>query len=193
MQQAKWRVKEILKKSLKNNWSIIRPPVVYGPDDTETLKMFSPMIKGFALGAGSSDNRFSIIHVEDLIKAFLSVSKAPACHNKTFELDDGLPKGTTISQIANMISIMENRHIRTVTMTPRVVRFVGKMGTLWGKVSRKPQMLTHLKAEELLHPNWVVDPDSQALFKKFTGWKPTIDLKTGIKATLKDYREKGML
>jgi nucleoside-diphosphate-sugar epimerase len=182
-----------LKRNLKENWAIIRPPVVYGQDDLETLKMFTPMTKGYALAAGSADNRFSIIHVDDLAKAFLAVAKAPACHKKTFELDDGLPNGTTISQIANMISILENRNIRIITLNPKMVRFAGKLGSLWGKITRRPQMFTHLKANELLHPNWVVDAESQRAFIKYTGWKPTIDLKTGIKATLKDYREKGML
>ena len=46
------------------DWTIIRPPAVYGPGDRETFELFKMARRGLALLPPKG--RFSILHVEDL-------------------------------------------------------------------------------------------------------------------------------
>jgi uncharacterized protein YbjT (DUF2867 family) len=57
------------------DWTIIRPPAVFGPGDRETLELFRMARRGLvALPPGG---RFSVIHVEDLCRLILTVLEDP--------------------------------------------------------------------------------------------------------------------
>ena len=48
------------------DWTIIRPPAVYGPGDGEMLELFKMAKLGFVTLPPDADGRMSVIHVEDL-------------------------------------------------------------------------------------------------------------------------------
>src|SRR3546814_10919051 len=52
-------------------WTIIRPPAVYGPGDRETLELLRMARRGFV--ALPTPGRFSVIQVEDLCRLLLAV------------------------------------------------------------------------------------------------------------------------
>ena len=67
---SKYQGEENLKNNKTSlNWTIVRPPGIYGPQDTETLKIFSMLKWHFALFPANRHNRVSWIHVNDLVKA----------------------------------------------------------------------------------------------------------------------------
>src|SRR5581483_11592323 len=45
---------------------IVRPPVVYGPRDTDVLQVLKPICRGWAVEIGGGDRWFSAIYVRDL-------------------------------------------------------------------------------------------------------------------------------
>src|SRR5690606_6032774 len=70
------------------DWTILRPPAVYGPGDRETFELFKMARRGFvALPPGG---RFSILHVDDLAQLILALIDAPATVGETYEPDDGI-------------------------------------------------------------------------------------------------------
>jgi uncharacterized protein YbjT (DUF2867 family) len=74
------------------DWTIIRPPGIYGPGDAELLDMFKLAQKGWALLPPKG--RSSWIHVDDLARllvATLPVHEVATA--RTFEADDGEPNG----------------------------------------------------------------------------------------------------
>ena len=52
------------------DWTIIRPPAVYGPGDRETFELFKMARRGIV--ALPPRGRFSVIHVEDLCRLILA-------------------------------------------------------------------------------------------------------------------------
>src|SRR3546814_8479085 len=72
-------------------WTIIRPPAVYGPGDRETLELFKMARRG--LVALPPRGRFSVIHVEDLCRLILAVIDEPETVAETYETDDGSDTG----------------------------------------------------------------------------------------------------
>lgn len=57
------------------DWTIIRPPAVYGPGDRETFELFRMAKRG--LVALPPKGRFSVLHVEDLCRLLLALLDAP--------------------------------------------------------------------------------------------------------------------
>ena len=62
------------------DWTIIRPPAVYGPGDRETFELFKMARRG--LVALPPSGRFSVIHVEDLCRLILAVLDEPDTHRR---------------------------------------------------------------------------------------------------------------
>ncbi|HEX9933538.1 MAG TPA: NAD-dependent epimerase/dehydratase family protein, partial [Allosphingosinicella sp.] len=69
------------------DWTIVRPPAVYGPGDRETLQLFKMARRGFV--ALPPRGRFSVIHVEDLCRLLLALVDEPETIGETYEPDDG--------------------------------------------------------------------------------------------------------
>ncbi|MGB9606740.1 MAG: NAD-dependent epimerase/dehydratase family protein, partial [Bryobacteraceae bacterium] len=55
---------------------IVRPPVVFGPRDTDVYQLLRMAARGWLPVTGGPEARFSVIYVEDLVEGLL----AAACH-----------------------------------------------------------------------------------------------------------------
>ena len=75
----------------KMSISILRPPVVYGPGDPETLRIFSLVARGFALVPPNPQARLSLIHVDDVVSAILNLLPLRDDPGEPLEVDDGQP------------------------------------------------------------------------------------------------------
>ncbi|HSB55376.1 MAG TPA: NAD-dependent epimerase/dehydratase family protein, partial [Gemmatimonadales bacterium] len=73
-------------------WTIIRPPMVYGPGDREVLKVFRLARLGIAPVFGAGTQELSAVHGADLARALVAAALAEraigrlyyACHPETF-------------------------------------------------------------------------------------------------------------
>jgi len=72
--------------------SIIRPSLVYGPDMKGNLKsMLLGIRKGWFPPLPETNNRRSMIHVDDLVRAILLVAKDKRANGEIFIATDGIP------------------------------------------------------------------------------------------------------
>ena len=58
-------------------WSIVRPPIVYGPRDREVLKVFRLARLGVAPVFGDGSQELSAVHAADLAQALVAVGESP--------------------------------------------------------------------------------------------------------------------
>ena len=166
-------------------WTIIRPPAVYGPGDKETLELFKMARRGFvALPPGG---HFSVIHVEDLCRLILAVLDAPESVGETYEPDDGTPEGWDHRHFARTLGRVFGKRPATLAVPGVVVKGAARLDRL---VRRSKAKLTPDRARYFCHPDWVVTAEArppEAL------WTPAIRTPTGLKATAEWYREQGWL
>src|SRR4051812_36347502 len=89
------------------DWTIVRPPAVYGPGDRETLELFKMAKRGlmFLPPAG----RMSVIEVSDLSRFLLTLIRHEETYGETYEPDDGYEKGWTHRQFAEAVGIAVGR------------------------------------------------------------------------------------
>ena len=182
---SKAKAEKLVATSLLD-WTIIRPPGVFGPGDKDVFEMFRMANKGLCLlppaGLGSW------IHVDDLAR--LLVALLPAHEDATariFEADDGEPGGWTHEGFARAIGWALGKRIN-VFSAPRPLLFAAA----WGDrlVRGKKAKLTPDRASYMSHPDWVID---RRAAPPAALWQPNINTRDGLKTTARWYKAQGWL
>ncbi len=165
------------------DWTIIRPPWVYGPGDTDTLDMFKTAKWGFVPLPPDADGKLSAIHVDDLSRALLAaVPKHEDMTAQIFEVDDGQPGGWTQSAFAKAIGLAMGRRVKPVAIPRGVMNVAAFADRL---VRRGKAKLTQDRVSYFCHDDWTIDPQKR-LPEHI--WTPRIGSKEGLEETAKWYR-----
>ncbi len=168
------------------DWTIIRPPAVYGPRDKDMFELFRSAKYGFVPLPPAG--RTSLIHVQDL--AELLVAMVPASSEvtgQTFDPDDGRAGGWSHKEMARAIGDAVNRRV----IAPHMPRFVLEGAAGLDRIIRGDNAkLTADRVGYMTHPDWVVSSDRVV---PPSIWTPAIDTREGMAATAQWYREQGWL
>lgn len=167
------------------DWTIVRPPAIYGPGDRETFELFKMAKRGWV--ALPPKGRFSVIHVEDLCGLILALFDAPASVGETYEPDDGTLAGWEHRHFARTLGRVFGKRATTVAMPKAVMKGAARLDRL---VRRSKAKLTPDRARYFCHPDWVVTAEARP---PETLWTPAIRTPTGLKATARWYQEQGWL
>jgi nucleoside-diphosphate-sugar epimerase len=167
------------------DWTILRPPAVYGPGDRETFELFRMARRG--LVALPPRGRFSVLHVEDLTRLVLAVLDEPDSHGEVYEPDDGIDDGWEHRHFARTLSRVFGKRASTVPVPRLVMHGASRLDQL---VRRGKAKLTPDRVRYFCHPDWVVTarhrpPESL--------WSPQIRTPTGLKQTAEWYQAQGWL
>ena len=182
---SKARAEELVKAS-GLQWTIVRPPGVYGPRDIDYLDMFRTAKFGFVpLPPGGAS---SIIHARDLANLLLDLVPATGMVlKKLFEPDDGREGGWSHKELAVQIGASVGRKV----FAPHLPEGVLKLAASADRMLRGDKAkLTADRVGYMCHPNWVSRSD-RAVPQGF--WQPEIDGAEGLKATAEWYRCEGWL
>lgn len=167
------------------DWTILRPPAIYGPGDRETFELFKMARRG--LVALPPKGRFSVLHVEDLCRLILASIDRPETFLQTYEPDDGRPEGWDHRHFARTLGRIFGRRAATVAMPKMVMRGAARVDRL---VRRANAKLTPDRVRYFCHPDWVVTAEARP---PATLWAPAIRTPTGLKATALWYQSQGWL
>ena len=169
-------------------WTIVRPPLVYGPRDREVLKVFRLIRFGISPVFGDGSQELSAVHAADLATALVAAGASAstsgrtyhACHPEVFTTADfGRAVATAMGCSATCVRIPRAAGRALLSITGAAAR-----------VSGRPTILTADKANEFFQPAWTGDP---APLIRDSGWRPNYDLRTGLDHTYQWYRKAGWL
>jgi nucleoside-diphosphate-sugar epimerase len=168
------------------DWTIIRPPAIYGPGDRETLDLFRMAKRGLvALPPGG---RFSVIHVDDLCRLILAVLDHDDSRGATYEPDDGTPDGWAHDDFARALgAALGRRRTRTIAAPRRGLLIAARFDRLFR--GRKAK-LTSDRARYFSHPDWVAARDKHP---PPLLWRPQVGTEAGLKATADWYLSEGWI
>ncbi|HEX8214893.1 MAG TPA: NAD-dependent epimerase/dehydratase family protein [Allosphingosinicella sp.] len=167
------------------DWTIIRPPAVYGPGDRETLELFRMAKRGFV--ALPPKGRFSVIHVEDLCRLILAVVDEPDTTAQTYEPDDARENGWDHRLFARTLGRLYGKRAATISVPRPVLAVAARLDKL---VRRKRAKLTPDRVGYFCHPDWVVSAERRP---PPSLWRPEIRTPSGLRATADWYRAEGWL
>lgn len=174
---------ENLVKVSSLDWTVIRPPGVYGPGDTEMLDMFRIAAKGWALLPPRG--RVSVIHVDDLARLLVILLSADDVSNRVFEADDDTANGWSHEAFAKAIGTAVGRNIKIVHAPAFLLKFAAGVDRA---VRGQKAKLTPDRANYLSHPDWTINPEAAPSPDL---WQPEIATPMGLQDTVTWYRKHG--
>lgn len=168
------------------DWTIVRPPGIFGPRDKEVLDVFKAAKWGVV--PMPPPGRASWIHVEDLARLLLAlVPPGEDVSHRIFEPDDGRKDGWSHREWGRAIGWAVGRR----PWVPHLSRgLLEKAARADGMLRGSKAKLTPDRVGYMAHPDWVVD---KALAVPPGRWTPQVDPRDGLKATARWYRENGWL
>ena len=166
------------------DWTIVRPPAIYGPRDREILELFRAAKLGVVPMPPAG--RASIMHVADLASLLAAlVHSDEEISGRIFEPDDGRPNGWMHRELALGIGSAVGRKVWVPHVPKPVLSGLAGLDRLFrGKSAR----LTPDRVGYMAHPDWVADP-KKAVPRKL--WQAKVDTLEGLRATAEWYREQG--
>jgi len=167
---------------------IVRPPVVYGPRDTDVFQLLKSISKGLVLEISGGERWFSAIYVKDLVEGLLAAAGAPRAAGRAYFLAHAKP--VSWRQLGESAARIMARTPRVLTVPFAVAHAVGACGELWARLSGKPGIVSREKIAEARCMAWTCDTGRAASELGFVA--PT-SLDEGLAATLAWYKEAGWL
>lgn len=168
------------------DWTVVRPPAVYGPRDREMLDLFKLARSGFV--PLPPRGRMSAIHVADLARLLLAlVPGGEDVSHKVFEPDDGRAGGWSHQSFAKAIGWAVGRRVNPLPLPRLALRAASRGDRL---LRRGRAKLTADRVRYMCHPDWTVREDARPPESR---WRPLIGTREGLKATAGWYREAGWL
>jgi len=168
------------------DWTIIRPPAVYGPRDTEMFDLFRAAKWGVV--PTPRHGRTALIHLDDLVRLLLAMPRGgEGVTGKIFEPDDGMPGGWDHYELALTIGQALGKRPWVLRLSRSAMEWAARLDTLFRRSRAK---MTLDRAAYFSHPDWVVSPPARPPAEL---WRPTIEARTGLAATAEWYRAEGWL
>ena len=169
-------------------WSVIRPPIVYGPRDREVLKVFRLARLRMAPVFGDGSQELSAVHASDLAEALAATGESvatiggiyAACHPEVF----------TSAELCHAVARAMGRSVTTIRIPSPIGRALLSLTEAGARMTRQVTILTTDKANEFFQPAWTGDPGP---LTRDTGWQADYDLQRGLADTYEWYRQAGWL
>jgi uncharacterized protein YbjT (DUF2867 family) len=162
------------------DWTVVRPPWVYGPGDSDSLDLFKAAQRGVV--PLPPPGRISVIHVSDLARLLLALIDDVGSFGTVYEPDDGRDDWTHRA-FAHAIGAAFNRQVKTVSLPKPLLMLAARADRL---IRGERAKLTADRVRYFCHPDWRVDATKRP---PAALWQPLVDTNLGVKTTLAAYRE----
>jgi len=168
--------------------TVVRPPAVYGPRDTNMLPLFRFCQRwGMAPILGSGNNEMTLAEVTDLARGTWLAARSDAAIGQVYFIASST---STLAELADAMAFALGRRLRTIRVPAPVARLIGELGELKWTLTGKPQIISRRKVRDALQPRWTC---SWAKAERELGYKPAFDLPRGLRRTAEWYAQQGWI
>jgi nucleoside-diphosphate-sugar epimerase len=169
-------------------WTIVRPPMVYGPRDQEVLKVFRLARFGVAPVLGDGSQELSAVHGGDLAEGLIAAGTTVAAAGRAYYACH--PEVFTGADMARAVGRAMGKSPAVIRIPATIGRGVLMLTEAAARLTGHTTILTADKANEFFQPAWTADPGP---LMRDTGWKAAHDLRSGLEETYRWYRTAGWL
>ncbi|MGB3345703.1 MAG: NAD(P)-dependent oxidoreductase [Candidatus Humimicrobiia bacterium] len=167
--------------------SVIRPCAIYGPGDMRLLKMFRAIAKKRFIMLGSGEILYHMVYVTDLAEGFRLAADKEEAIGEPFLI--GGEEYVSLNKLTEMIA-------KEIGVSPPKIHFPVWPVELLGTIVEK--ICIPFKIEPPIYRRRVLFFTKDRAFdiskaKNILGYRPKVDLITGIKQTVKWYKDNGYL
>ena len=168
--------------------TILRPGIVYGPRDRETLQLFQYARFGFIPTAGFRSFHVNMIYIDDLAEIMETISCCTNSCGQTYFVHDG--NAYEWSEICREVGFSMGKRIKVLPFPMAVIKIACASGGFWGKICGHAPYLNRDKWQEISQKSWLCD--CSKLHQELS-CKPRHRLQDALKTTFSWYTKKGWL
>jgi nucleoside-diphosphate-sugar epimerase len=169
--------------------SVVRPAAVYGPRDRDLLRAFRLAASRLVVHAVPRDNRFSIVHVADLVAALVLAAERSEAVGRTYFVANRAPTSwrALYDEVAAASGIAPALTLQLPLASVAAAGVAGDVvSALTGRHSRANGNKTRLA-----RPRWWLCDASRAGAE--LGWESRVPLQQGVRDTYLWYRQAGWM
>jgi nucleoside-diphosphate-sugar epimerase len=167
------------------DWTMVRPPAIYGPGDMEMRDLFRMAKMGFALVPPGG--RVSLIEVGDVAALLLALAESDP-GKLILEPDDGRDGGWSHAEMLRAMGVAVGAKRVSVISLPRALLDLIARGDMLTR--GKNAKLTRDRVGYLCHPDWTAAPNKRPSSEL---WTPHVPTAQGLADTAAWYRANGLL
>lgn len=165
-----------------NNFAILRPCVVYGPRERDLFTLLALVKKGFLFLHGNGNSKISLVHVDDLVRAVVSMAERPFIGETYFVSNN---EGYSWQEIGcAMKEALNKKKIFEVKLPGFVFSIAAVVSEFLSFFTRKPALINRQKIIEMKQVAWLCNNNK---IKKAIKWEPDFSLKSGMQQTANWY------
>ena len=169
-------------------FTILRPPIVFGPRDRDVFGYFKIAKAGVLPIPGWRDRCYSLVFAPDLAEGILCAATHPKASSEVFNLAGA--EVVTWSELGQKIAGALGIRGRVLRLPEFAIRAAGRLADLAARLRGRPQIFSSQKVIEMLAPAWVASPGkAQAML----GWRAATPLDEALALTVRWYRLNGWL
>ncbi len=180
--------KETLARADRFPVSVVRPPAVYGPEDTQVLGFFRTVCWHIKPYFGPPTAQLRLVYVDDLVEGLILAAEHQNAVGEVFYIADN--QSRTWLELENIIAREAKVWAVRVRIPRWFVRSLAAVSEAVYKPTGKTPALNRHKAEDFLQANWSC---SVAKAERMLGYRCAYPFEKGAAITIKAYKEKGWL
>jgi len=170
------------------DWTIVRPPIVFGPRERDVLGYFRIARRGLLPVVGFSDRYYSLIYVEDLAQGLLRAAESPAAVRQVYFLAG--PEVVSWVELGQLIASALGVAGRPLRLPEFAAVAAGRIADLVARARGKPDIFSSQKVMEMLATAWICSADKAA---RELAWRASTPLADALAMTARWYRARGWL
>lgn len=184
--RSKMAAEEEVINGCKTDWTIIRPPAVYGPRDREFLRVFKAVQSHFRPRFGGGRQPLTLVYVADLAEAIVAALTHPNASRETFFA--GSAEVVSAAALTERVAVAAKTWTLPLPLPKAILWLACQWAELVTRMTRKPNVLSAQKWAELKAPGWVCDVSK---LKNELSFECRTGLTEGIEKTLAWYKSQG--
>lgn len=165
-------------------YTIVRPPGVYGPRDTEIFAFFKAINNGVRVMMGFKAKEMSLIHVRDLVQGMYQAVLHPDAKDEIFFL--GSLECYNWDQLGRIASKAMNKRTIPIKIPHWLLFIIGFFGQILESVFKMDVDLNRDRAYRITRPSWYCS--SQKAVDTF-GFEQTVSIEQGFEETIAWYKK----
>jgi nucleoside-diphosphate-sugar epimerase len=179
---------ELELRALMAHWTVLRPPMVYGPRDKGFLPLFRAARLGIVPLPDGGRAPMSIAHVADVCSLALDAAAGGQPSGQIYYPSDGITR--TWGEICRAVASAVGGRAMGLPFPARLIWPVAMVNGLWARLGGKPQYLNPDKYREAVQAGWLC---SGLAAERELGWRAGVELSAGMAETARWYRLNGWL
>ena len=175
---------EIIKYSKVFSTAILRVGIVFGPRDESSFDYFKFTKKGLFISLRSSQGKFSLCYINDLVNALHLCTQAEIKSGEIFNIADS--RIYSYDDLGEAAGKILNKKLKKIAVPLPLIFLWALFNELIGFITKKPNIFDRIKLLEMKQKSWAVDTLKA---KEKLNFKTQYTLEEAVKETIQWYLE----